>query len=472
MPPPPPESKTACYDVKDDDEDSDVEIEFSPRKSGAAVAPASVSLRSASHPASNGGESRLSRLPHRRSSGVPRSRVHRNNRASTGDSPYSSSPGKGQSSPKRDNNAQIKELLLSQFDLIRRQSDDIIEKDRLLRDLQRDNEKLKQRLKALELKNVEHEKKSKLRAPVKQTQATETDLRDCVDKDISVQQKKSEAKETAALAPKKGPATGQRSAAVGKKHKRRKGVAGVTAGQAYFVLQGEEFVRRECDEIRTILRGVEVPGWREKPVTPLSARSHCEEAVDDETYLKRHGKPELEEKRRKRWDMQRIREQRQIERLRVRYEQANASSVPSKAAPIAGPSPSGVGQQAAKGLGLGSAAAAAAASTGVPFDELVDCRAKGEACCAQGGLWCAVPPGASLASDPLGISHIVVADEEALPVAAFGQRIPDLATPPPPGAATGSRKRSSFSLNWMSSANSNAAASTTATKKAKLRTVS
>ena len=68
------------------------------------------------------------------------------------------------------------------------QSDDIVRKDQQLRDLQRDNEKLKARLKLLELKNVEHEKKTKLRQPQPKTQATETDLKDCVDKDLNVQQ--------------------------------------------------------------------------------------------------------------------------------------------------------------------------------------------------------------------------------------------------------------------------------------------
>ena len=70
----------------------------------------------------------------------------------------------------------------------RYQSDDIVRKDQQLRDLQRDNEKLKARLKLLELKNVEHEKKTKLRQPQPKTQATETDLKDCVDKDLNVQQ--------------------------------------------------------------------------------------------------------------------------------------------------------------------------------------------------------------------------------------------------------------------------------------------
>jgi male-specific lethal 1 len=42
------------------------------------------------------------------------------------------------------------------------------------------------------------------------------------------------------------------------------------------------------------------------------------ENTDDAAFLQRHQKLELDEKRRKRWDLQRIREQRQMEKLRER----------------------------------------------------------------------------------------------------------------------------------------------------------
>merc|ERR1711913_186727 len=42
--------------------------------------------------------------------------------------------------------------------------------------------------------------------------------------------------------------------------------------------------------------------------------------VEDSNLLKRHQKPENDEKRRKRWDVQRIREQRHVARLRARYD--------------------------------------------------------------------------------------------------------------------------------------------------------
>jgi len=51
----------------------------------------------------------------------------------------------------------------------------------------------------------------------------------------------------------------------------------------------------------------EVPGWRIKPIS-ASYIMEGTENVEDSNLLKRHQKPENDEKRRKRWDVQRIRE--------------------------------------------------------------------------------------------------------------------------------------------------------------------
>lgn len=66
---------------------------------------------------------------------------------------------------------------------------------------------------------------------------------------------------------------------------------------------------------------VETPGWR---INVLTNRYQLEgtENITDEAYQKRHQKHEVEEKRRKRWDIQRMREQRVFEKLRGKEEQA------------------------------------------------------------------------------------------------------------------------------------------------------
>ncbi|XP_077302003.1 uncharacterized protein LOC143922573 [Arctopsyche grandis] len=68
---------------------------------------------------------------------------------------------------------------------------------------------------------------------------------------------------------------------------------------------------------------LEVPSWRIKVYTP-DEYIHTTENVDEESYLKRHLKMETEEKRRKRWDFQMIREQRHIEKLKQRQERRNS----------------------------------------------------------------------------------------------------------------------------------------------------
>ncbi|XP_010864281.1 male-specific lethal 1-like 1 isoform X2 [Esox lucius] len=65
---------------------------------------------------------------------------------------------------------------------------------------------------------------------------------------------------------------------------------------------------------------VAIPSWRENSMEPLDgeAAGDLPEMLDDSVFLKRHAKLELDEKRRKRWDIQRIREQRMFQRLQQR----------------------------------------------------------------------------------------------------------------------------------------------------------
>ncbi|XP_069016196.1 male-specific lethal 1 homolog isoform X2 [Embiotoca jacksoni] len=65
---------------------------------------------------------------------------------------------------------------------------------------------------------------------------------------------------------------------------------------------------------------VAIPSWRENYIEPLDEDSSFNppEPLDDGAFSKRHMKLELDEKRRKRWDIQRIREQRMFQRLQQR----------------------------------------------------------------------------------------------------------------------------------------------------------
>ncbi|XP_071515242.1 uncharacterized protein [Panulirus ornatus] len=72
---------------------------------------------------------------------------------------------------------------------------------------------------------------------------------------------------------------------------------------------------------------VEIPRWGTRILTSLYVMEGTEN-LEDEVFLKRHARPEQDEKRRKRWDLQRMREQRHYERLRERYEGRQTASEP------------------------------------------------------------------------------------------------------------------------------------------------
>ncbi|XP_044267496.1 male-specific lethal 1 homolog [Tribolium madens] len=70
---------------------------------------------------------------------------------------------------------------------------------------------------------------------------------------------------------------------------------------------------------------LEVPRWRVKVYASCYAMEGTEN-LDDEVFNKRHSRLENDERRRKRWDVQRIREQRVIEKLKQRQERLGSGS--------------------------------------------------------------------------------------------------------------------------------------------------
>ncbi|XP_052804514.1 male-specific lethal 1-like 1 [Mya arenaria] len=98
---------------------------------------------------------------------------------------------------------------------------------------------------------------------------------------------------------------------------------------AYFVTYYEPLAEEvDTDLGKDLISGanaqkeVEVPTFRIKTYTNLYVIEGTEDH-EDETFMQRHHKPELEEKRRKRWDDQRHREEMMYARLRERQEQRN-----------------------------------------------------------------------------------------------------------------------------------------------------
>jgi len=152
---------------------------------------------------------------------------------------------------------QLRQLLLSQLDLIHKQSEVIAAKDQQIKELKRENESLQQLINA---------KPAKVR---------------------KVEQ------------PQKEEPEGQ----------------GILTENPYYTLQN--YAVPATEEIEVEEKKAEVPQWRVKQVAPCYIMEGTED-IEDETMLNRHTKPENDEKRRKRWDAQRIREQRNVARLRAR----------------------------------------------------------------------------------------------------------------------------------------------------------
>lgn len=100
---------------------------------------------------------------------------------------------------------------------------------------------------------------------------------------------------------------------------RRNSIPILTTTQHYFTIVG---TNGDLDEPFVPADGIcEVPRWRVKTYEPLhfsgSGANHSSiERLDDEIFAKRHLRHEQDERRRKRWDVQRLREQRQIEKLK------------------------------------------------------------------------------------------------------------------------------------------------------------
>lgn len=104
----------------------------------------------------------------------------------------------------------------------------------------------------------------------------------------------------------------------------------LNTGIAYYLPYGS--LRHDPNPEEECLQSqVEIPQWGTRVLTSLYVMEGTEN-LEDEVFLKRHAKPEQDEKRRKRWDLQRMREQRHYERLRERYEGRQNTSEPEVSA--------------------------------------------------------------------------------------------------------------------------------------------
>ena len=165
---------------------------------------------------------------------------------------------------------QLRQLLLSQFDLIQKQADVIVAKDQQIKDIRNENETLKLKVAAFlsppakTSTLVSGEKSKKPKVVIKEESIEEiAESENTPDEDFFEQMETEE---------------------------------------PYFTLQNEIVVHKvdEDHDLKVDEKKAEVlPGWRLKPISPSYIMEGTEN-IEDETILKRHQKPETDEKRRKR----------------------------------------------------------------------------------------------------------------------------------------------------------------------------
>ena len=268
----------------------------------------------------------------------------------------------------------MRQMLLSQLEVIKKQSEDIVAKDKRLKELQKENERLRVRLRRMEERKTSTSTTSQPTTPPatggvctaacttvhwqqhchvivpqiqkrqKQDKAVLTDISDVVHGTIkeggtstSTSGTDREKQQPPPAPAEDVPKKKRRRRSNSKKEMAKKDDKVETRKRAallecphgeYPLLRGDDLVAREREEVVSILRdSADVPGWRRLPKMTPSYSMEGTEDVEDAAMLQRHSKPEADEKRRKRWDVQHLREQRRLARLKATYEKSRWNNV-------------------------------------------------------------------------------------------------------------------------------------------------
>ncbi|GAB6025156.1 male-specific lethal 1 [Chamberlinius hualienensis] len=230
----------------------------------------------------------------------------------------------------------LKELLILHLELVGQEQEKSLLKDMEIAALKKENESLKQQLKELEkfrLKREHKESSSRSRVGGRGIGVNESDS-----ESSSSQWRESRTRSRRIIGEKRKSSSrdGGHSDEHTQEHnkqKRKSGgllqekINGLWTDILYYTPVGE--VTGEDSDLEACTSNVQVPGWRVKVVTSCYQMEKTEN-LDDDIFLKRHQKLEIEEKRRKRWDIQRVREQRIQEKLKL-GRQARKKTSPVKA---------------------------------------------------------------------------------------------------------------------------------------------
>ncbi|CAH1395527.1 unnamed protein product [Nezara viridula] len=223
----------------------------------------------------------------------------------------------------------MKELLLIHLDFIQLQSEQLQKRDKLIEDLKNENEMLKQRIARMERR-------------VSLQRSNTTDKRHQQNSEVPETGRKRRTQDATPSGPsgsagkKAFTETQQKRLKVINRQSKLDGLKmmnekkidlsdKLTTDKLYYTGVGDSDVKMLGDVLNNNPKSkvcLEVPQWRIKPLTSTYTMEGTENLSDD-VFDRRHYKLMVDEKKRKRWDVQRIREQRQIEKHRSRENAGN-----------------------------------------------------------------------------------------------------------------------------------------------------
>lgn len=227
----------------------------------------------------------------------------------------------------------MKNFILSNINLIEELQNQLSERDQLISKLLAENESLKQRL-----QRYKHSKSSNKKCSAENSKESNNNTNTNNNNNLPAIRNKSEKSQkdetSTSKQKRKSIETSEDEHQVKKRSEdSQESISIKLSNKNLFLMTNKEYtinhwktcdIDNEEEFDKTYKEGVclEVPRWKEfeLPASPTKEIENLPaEDISDEAIQKRHLKYEADERRRKKWDQQRIREQKNIERLKKRH---------------------------------------------------------------------------------------------------------------------------------------------------------
>lgn len=226
----------------------------------------------------------------------------------------------------------LKSMLILHLEVIKKQTDQLLSKDKQISKLKQENADLREKLAAAE---QERSRKTPRKNPAK-TPAKEVNNGE--GKKVTGTPGKRKSKQTTENVVEKPKeierdghkyTNGVSSPLIQNQHEdsdsndkqqQQQQIKCITSTKQYLTCAWKKsLAEQDADREPELRSNLEIPSWTECELVPCYTVDADMEDLSDEAFQKRHQKWEVNEKRRKRWDVQRLREVRTVEKLKQRY---------------------------------------------------------------------------------------------------------------------------------------------------------